>query len=353
MMNYPLKFVQILRGLAAVSVVLYHLDIESFTHLHHRFFSFSHGALGVDFFFTLSGFIITYIHLNDIRYRGSASTFIVRRFIRIYPFYWLCVIAVLLIHPEKFAGWMHLLQNLLLFRLPMPELYISVAWSLTFEVIFYIAFAVAIAAGWNFTRFLLAGWIILIIINYGDVFASSPFISLVASNMVIEFLCGCIAGYLFVSRKADPPKLLLPLFIAGGIFVCTTLLIYGYNRFSLVMTLSFGITASFIVFFAATCDRIYKHNLRAPRVLVLLGDASYAIYLTHTILIGNLFAWLTHSFNVSGDLSNISIILLVFFVTVSVGVAIHLLIEKPMLVFLRKKTHFLPFYRSHQHLHKV
>jgi peptidoglycan/LPS O-acetylase OafA/YrhL len=351
-MNYPLKLVQILRGLAAVSVVLYHLDIESFRYLSHRFFSFSYGALGVDFFFTLSGFIITYIHLNDIRYRGSAPTFIVRRFIRIYPFYWLCVLDVLLIHPE-FAGWMHLIKNMLLFRLPMPELYISVAWSLTFEVIFYLAFTVAIATGWNFTRFLLTGWIILIIINYGDVFASSPFINLVANNMIIEFLCGCIAGYLFVTRKAELPKLLLPLFIAAGIFLCATMLIQGYNRFSLVMTLSFGITSSFIVFFAATCDRLYRHNLQAPRVFVLLGDASYAIYLTHTILIGHLFRWLTRSFNVSGNLSSISMIFLVFLLTLFIGVLVHLLIEKPMLVFLRRKAHLLSFYRSHHHLHKV
>ena len=43
----------------------------------------------VDFFFVLSGFIITYIHLRDLRQRTNLGSFLLKRFNRIYPVFWI------------------------------------------------------------------------------------------------------------------------------------------------------------------------------------------------------------------------------------------------------------------------
>src|SRR5687767_12943440 len=100
-MNYPLKFIQVLRGFAAIAVLLYHTGIYTNIYLGNSFFSFEYGTLGVDFFFTLSGFIITYIHLKDIKERGSVTNFTGRRFIRVFPFYWLTLLALIVLDPSN------------------------------------------------------------------------------------------------------------------------------------------------------------------------------------------------------------------------------------------------------------
>ena len=104
-MNHPLRFVQVLRGFAAIAVLLYHTGVYAGIYFNNPIFFFENGNLGVDFFFTLSGFIITYIHLQDIKRRGSVKGFLLKRFIRIFPFYWLVLVAVIAIDPSSFPGW--------------------------------------------------------------------------------------------------------------------------------------------------------------------------------------------------------------------------------------------------------
>lgn len=184
-MNYPLKFIQVLRGFAAIAVLLYHTGIYTNIYLGNSFFSFEYGTLGVDFFFTLSGFIITYIHLKDIKERGSVTNFAGRRFIRVIPFYWLTLLAVIVLDPSIFPGWKLFIGNILLFRLPMSEMPLKVAWSLTFEILFYFIFALAIAAGWKAARIMFAAWLTLIIFSPT---IQNTFYNVLVSNLNIEFL---------------------------------------------------------------------------------------------------------------------------------------------------------------------
>jgi peptidoglycan/LPS O-acetylase OafA/YrhL len=79
-----------LRGLAALSVVLYH-----YTYMYNQFFghrtkplaTFSRGMFGVDLFFIISGFVI----LMTVSRADNVLDFVVSRLSRIYPVYWVAI----------------------------------------------------------------------------------------------------------------------------------------------------------------------------------------------------------------------------------------------------------------------
>src|SRR5437588_671898 len=142
---------QALRGVACLLVVVYHTaSIESryglpFSPLNPvRWF----GYAGVDLFFVLSGFIITATSRADLGRPGRLPRYAFRRAWRIYPAYWVAlavgvgVFAVLSPDPVFRTGWATDLRDALLLT-PRPELcrFLPVAWTLSYELMFYLAFA--------------------------------------------------------------------------------------------------------------------------------------------------------------------------------------------------------------------
>src|SRR5215831_950835 len=86
--------IQILRAIAALLVVYVHsLDLVGGHSNPHQpfFFNLAHfGACGVDIFFSISGFILSTVVLRSRPGTPLASgDFLVRRFIRIFPIYWI------------------------------------------------------------------------------------------------------------------------------------------------------------------------------------------------------------------------------------------------------------------------
>src|SRR5262249_39672775 len=133
-----LDSLQALRAVAALSVVLYHIDF------------IGRGAFGVDIFFVLSGFIICHVTAADRQH------FLLKRLIRIVPLYWartLVVCALALAAPRLLQttsdSWMGLLKSL--FFIPYekesgrvyPVLFLG--WTLNYEMFFYVVFSIALA----------------------------------------------------------------------------------------------------------------------------------------------------------------------------------------------------------------
>lgn len=138
--------VQLLRGLSALLVVAAHANLI----LRHPEFLgrpayakalHDAGLFGVSIFFVISGFIIALVSLDERwRPRLSRSDFARRRFVRIIPFLWVCVLGYNIL---SFAGthvveWGPMVRALAIW--PVGELKPNIVWSLRHEFLFYALF---------------------------------------------------------------------------------------------------------------------------------------------------------------------------------------------------------------------
>ena len=155
--NY-LGRVQALRFFAAFAVLVGHLQHEIVTRLMpdvpFRRFTLIDGGFGVDIFFLISGFIMFHIAADEFGRPGAARAFIVRRFLRIAPLYYLAtllVVAMAALLSGAVSGEMspsHVISSLLF--LPHANLdgtmvpLLKLGWTLNFEVYFYTLFAIAL-----------------------------------------------------------------------------------------------------------------------------------------------------------------------------------------------------------------
>lgn len=147
-----LQSIQAGRGLAASLVVAYHggrmLALPQYVGYVplHGIFAFGHA--GVDFFFVLSGFIISYVHHADVGRPRRLMHYAFQRVTRIYPVYWAATAIVILSlffshDPAAQLAPLHVAASLLLIP-HNQEPVLGVAWTLEHEMLFYLAFGVAI-----------------------------------------------------------------------------------------------------------------------------------------------------------------------------------------------------------------
>jgi peptidoglycan/LPS O-acetylase OafA/YrhL len=132
-----------LRGIAACSVMFFHFTTrvtELYPQLGQASLSFASGHYGVNLFFIISGFVI-FMTLNRTT---KGMDFIVSRFSRLYPAYWLAVgltyaVTSALGLPGKTISLYQALGNILMFHgifgIPHVD---GVYWTLEVELIFYI-----------------------------------------------------------------------------------------------------------------------------------------------------------------------------------------------------------------------
>jgi peptidoglycan/LPS O-acetylase OafA/YrhL len=131
-----------LRGLAALFVALYHLDLQS-TWL------FRVGWSGVDLFFLLSGFLITTIILKNGDRSGFLWNFYARRSLRIWPIYYLTLMGMTILYAlfmksaHRDGLWLYLLylQHIPLYWHgvePVMDMHIHHTWTLAVEEQFYL-----------------------------------------------------------------------------------------------------------------------------------------------------------------------------------------------------------------------
>ena len=96
--NGKMRSIEAARALAAFAVVLLHaanlMRVEHFSGHIGLGGIFDFGYVGVDFFFVLSGFIITYVHFTDIGRIERLPRYLWRRFSRIYPIFWAILLLV-------------------------------------------------------------------------------------------------------------------------------------------------------------------------------------------------------------------------------------------------------------------
>lgn len=334
---------QVMRGIAAFAVAIYHTHIILAKPVYGGKILFapvaSLGWSGVNFFFILSGFIIVYAHNGDIGRPDKATHYIWRRFSRVYPIYWVLLgvyVAASWVgigHPD--FGWspVNLLSSFLLIRLNSDlTLPLQVAWTLFYEIMFYAAFLTLILNRWLGIG-IFALWISAIIyfsLIKGD---GEPGWHLHVWNFY--FVAGAVTYFLF---KKLPNQWDIWIFVAGigMLLVCALTDILG-PRLDDVQRIPWKLMVLILPFAMILLGGVLLERHRdwkAPDLLLLLGNASYAIYLVHSPVISVLAQ--INARLLGDSLPDSILFLAILILSVSAGVVAHLILEKPTLALLQK-----------------
>lgn len=347
--NQKLNLIQAFRGLAALLVVLFHATQISEAQFNYLFLNnfFIFGDSGVDLFFVLSGFIIFYIHRSDINVKTKFKSFILKRFVRIYPIYWLLTILALFSYFFVPALWDKTYTLTLggiiksIFLIPQEQYpVVGVGWTLSYELLFYFMFSLLIFLRPKLSVPIVSGWLLLTLglffLETFSSFEATPFyLKFLFSRYNLEFIFGVIAAYLVYKIrfkiKVNQAFLVLNL---GVILFALCCIFFKPGELLNIRIIAYGISSMLIILGAALIDLIAP--LKIPTFLLHLGNASYSIYLTNKTLLrllsgGALEVKLERAFGYFLTMS------LIIVVTVALGCLVYSSVEKPLLEFSRKK----------------
>lgn len=298
------RSIQVLRGVAAISVVLLHATINQFERGPGTFYW---GAAGVDLFFVISGFIIA-----TVSQRETPETFALRRFIRVFPLWWIASLPWL-VHYRTASPADLTLWPIWGGKFAFPQLIIG--WSLYFEVLFYVAVLLAMVTRPAVPLTIFAAC-------FATAFwTGSALIDFLGNPMIL-----CFLGGVALTKVPRDERFGLPLIGLGlvGIAAAPTALYDGLvildHESALFRAFLYGIPAVLIVHGALSLERIFQHRWWRPAIF--LGGASYSIYLFHLLTMLAVLEpwWLSAA------------------VAIAAGIAGHLVFERPILSILRQRT---------------
>ena len=282
-----LNGVEAARGVAALLVVFYHtaLHVEGDVGGSILWGVPHFGHAGVDFFFVLSGFIITFVHYRDVGNPGRLGHYVQRRFTRVFPFYWIVLAYYLadtwLFHPVRDPTAARIFSEAFLLPLMSPII-VGGSWTLIFEIMFYVVFATLILSR-RVGISIISVWALLVIATrmlHPAILAHDPQ-AVITSPYCLEFFMGMGCAYLMTHRRIPGSGAILLTGIvlfaaAGGAEVLGIM-----NGFGTLARLIYGPSAALII--VGLVERERSGLLKVPRVLGVLGRASYSVYLVHLV----------------------------------------------------------------------
>ena len=298
--------IQMLRGVAAAMVVFVHLDLQ-IERLGYGSYDLGWLASGVDIFFVISGFIM-WVSVEKRRGQMTATDFMRRRIIRIVPLYWLLtgfVLAICLLAPQLLRtttlDGVHATASF--FFLParhpvLPDKFwplLIPGWTLNFEMLFYLLFAVSISASSGSAKRRLLAIALLIVTTLSIAVLLQGRIDVMrfyANPMLLEFLAGIAVGIVYLKGNLQRSwawlLALLPGFVllryAGDVGAA----LGGTNLVPATMVVAGALFLPIV----------------SIKILEIIGDASYSLYLTHVITLAGLaYFWRIAGFHDLGALA--------------------------------------------------
>ena len=325
-----LTFLDCVRGLAALSVLLEHggyrlsPDFRGFTH---GIFSF--GKFGVAAFFLTSGFVIPL----SLERGGSLQRFWLSRLFRLYPIYWLSLALVLTlfflkvpysVSPE-FAS--HLTRNTLL-NLTMLQSFVGVPnaeglyYTLGIEMAFYLFFSLLYRIKLNHWSLPLAWLGCGSLALFGTVLPLA-FHKRVPLAGLFYLLCLLVGTSIYRHYAQEASTMMI-----SALLLCVSLTTMAevYCNYILVKkddalehyrlgAVLLPWAGAYLLFLAGYVCRKY----RFPGLFTGLGAVSYSIYLLHSPLSSLIPVWPNHMYS----------FLAMLVLTLAVASVTHRLVEQP------------------------
>jgi mycarose O-acyltransferase len=348
-----------MRFIAAVGVFLFHGI------LYGGFFASTHaqGALGsvvnvagwagVVFFFILSGFVLTW----SVRPRDTVPGFWRRRVLKVFPNHLVTSIVafVLLAVVAHTAFTGQNLLNIFLLQAWVPNLSVVfsgnvVSWSLSCELLFYLSFPLLYAGIRRIRPERLWAWAIGVMVAVGLVptlagvippakALASPavmpvidvtmwqqwFVAFFPPVRMLEFVLGMILARIVATGRRVPLTRggAVGLAVAG---YALTPLFPGAYRIVATMVLPLGL----LIAASGKADAENQKTWLASRVMVYLGDISFAFYVCHWLILdyGHQIVGATRSFGTAAALGVLALLLLSVVVVAS---GLFLGVERPIM----------------------
>jgi len=253
------------------------------------------GYAAVTFFFILSGFILTYAHAGDSERDGpniKARTFWKLRFARILPAYVLGLVLALpiliefirVMPPfERIVGPVLVASFLQAWYPPLAEIWNYPAWSLSVEALFYASFPWLFVtfSYWPRWRLFLVAYALVVI----SAIARGALPDILSQHFPLFhlplFVFGMALGRQFLFGRPTSPLLHAVIFVAG---LGAVAVVFGFGslpawtRNDAVLVLAFS-----LVIYGGARPTVPIIMLCLPAA-VLLGEASYSIYIFHVPL---------------------------------------------------------------------
>ena len=268
------------------------------------------GWLGVDVFFVLSGFLLTRQAVLKLGRRSPAETtsrfvsafgekysvFLRRRILRVYPAYYACITALLILAATKVYG--HLPGELdLLLHLGMVhnfiEKYIAtmngVFWTMPFEWQFYLVFPLLVIVlrrygGWSLYAIAFLG---VVASKLLVMYTNNGYAQVLLPIRLDAFVAGMCAGAYSVARPPTRASAATAFWVGLGILLATPWVFAGYNQVFHYYDLKGFLRAPWIqvgiclMLLGLTGDRHVGVHIFGNKIVVGLGLISYSIYLLH------------------------------------------------------------------------
>jgi peptidoglycan/LPS O-acetylase OafA/YrhL len=346
--------VQRLRGVAVLMVLLVH--IEDVAHRlpgwsgFHSFYATHVGYSGPDMFFVISGFIMSYITFGT---RFDRRSWLIGRVVRIYPLYMLftaLVVGLWLYDPAMTMGsgeqdWASVTRSVLIVpQAGLPLLFVG--WTVEHEIVFYaIVFLTA--------SFLSLNWLVRVLVilalgafakwvvahAYGIDFWDYHLLSLYMAQFAMGALVYRYREFAVRLGWRSPVACAVVLFSVGVAFAESG----AINMEQPLRVLAFGGAYSLLLLGLLNHERGLREQGRMPTrrsALVTVGDASYSLYLSHPFVLavfGKVFLFLAPT----GWAAALWIVLAAL-TTLATGVAVHVLLERPLIALGKRWTQKSP-----------
>ena len=285
--------IQALRGLAALSIATLHIGQAAGAFVGtpgvapYGWMRRVPWEAGVDVFFVISGFVIVYASAGLFGRADSIGDFLSRRLARVVPLYWLVtslLILLALLGPVALNeplgnGFHYVLASYLFIPWPRPDGAMQpvfrLGWTLNYEMLFYLIVAALLPLSRRLAIPLVAAAVIAVA-GAGALFGpTQPQLAFWTDPIVLEFAYGVLLAAAWFAGLRLPTPLRLALAAAAIPMMLLNGTAHGIDR-----AFAFGLPAACLVA-AGALGTERRANPALARTCLLLGDMSYALYLTH------------------------------------------------------------------------
>ncbi len=343
-----------IRALAAIVVLIFHaqMAINSYYHIDGPVSLSAAGGSGVTLFFTLSGFLITYLLLAEKEKYGKIDfkKFYMRRILRIWPLYYfyillLIAIKVFILHeaieyPEYIIFFILFLPNIpnVLHHFPHKMGHL---WSIGIEEQFYAFWPLVVNKAKRLSRFLFIFISVLILIRFVLKIYSVKTgnqLPLKFSN-TMRYDCMAIGALFAIAwyKKTAPIIKLSGSIITQLVFwlMMVLLCLNKFNKFSFLTEDVVSVITGFYILsqVGSKADK----NLMENSITAFLGKISYGIYMYHPLILLLLSRVIDERY-IAMPSNSFVYVSIVMAATVLLAWASYQWLEKP---FLNIKTKFM------------